>query len=157
MNSIVPVILSGGSGTRLWPVSTGAAPKQFQPLTGSESMFRQTLDRVSDRTRFAATLIVCGPGHVDHVETDLAAEQRDFPHGDGGDGEHFLLLERRCDGLRRLRRNALGIGYPPDERVRVEENHGGSKSQSASPTDAVGSAYASTVPRRDASTASGSP
>ena len=73
MNSIVPVILSGGSGTRLWPVSTGAAPKQFQPLTGSESMFRQTLDRVSDRTRFAATLIVCGPGHVDHVETDLAA------------------------------------------------------------------------------------
>jgi len=73
MNSIVPVILSGGSGTRLWPVSTGTTPKQFQPLTGSDSMFRQTLDRAVDRTRFAAPLIVCGPGHVAYVEADLAA------------------------------------------------------------------------------------
>jgi mannose-1-phosphate guanylyltransferase/mannose-6-phosphate isomerase len=73
MSIIVPVILSGGSGTRLWPVSTGAAPKQFQPLTGDGSMFRQTVERASDRTRFAAPLIVCGPAHVTHVEADLAA------------------------------------------------------------------------------------
>ncbi|PQM27444.1 mannose-1-phosphate guanylyltransferase/mannose-6-phosphate isomerase [Sphingopyxis lindanitolerans] len=73
MNKIVPVILSGGSGTRLWPVSTGAAPKQFQPLTGGDSMFLQTLGRAADRTRFAAPLIVCGPAHVAHVEADLAA------------------------------------------------------------------------------------
>jgi mannose-1-phosphate guanylyltransferase len=73
MSIIVPVILSGGSGTRLWPVSTGSAPKQFQPLTGSSSMFLQTLDRAVDRERFAAPLIVCGPAHVAHVEADLAA------------------------------------------------------------------------------------
>lgn len=73
MSIIVPVILSGGSGTRLWPVSTGAAPKQFQPLTGSGSMFLQTLDRAVDRDRFAAPLVVCGPAHVAHVEADLAA------------------------------------------------------------------------------------
>lgn len=73
MSIIVPVILSGGSGTRLWPVSTSAAPKQFQPLTGKGSMFLQTLDRAVDRTRFAAPLIVCGPAHVAHVEADLAA------------------------------------------------------------------------------------
>ncbi|WP_428680968.1 mannose-1-phosphate guanylyltransferase/mannose-6-phosphate isomerase [Sphingopyxis sp.] len=73
MSIIVPVILSGGSGTRLWPVSTGSAPKQFQPLTGSGSMFLQTLDRAVDRDRFAAPLIVCGPAHVAHVEADLAA------------------------------------------------------------------------------------
>lgn len=73
MNSIVPVILSGGSGTRLWPVSTDTAPKQFQPLTGNGSMFRQTIDRVVDRTRFAAPLIVCGAAHVAYVEADLAA------------------------------------------------------------------------------------
>jgi len=70
---IVPVILSGGSGTRLWPVSTGAAPKQFQPLTGKGSMFLQTLDRAIDRKRFAAPMVVCGPAHVAHVEKDLAA------------------------------------------------------------------------------------
>lgn len=73
MSIIVPVILSGGSGTRLWPVSTGTAPKQFQPLTGEASMFLQTLGRAIDRARFAAPLIVCGPAHVAHVEADLAA------------------------------------------------------------------------------------
>lgn len=73
MNMIVPVILSGGSGTRLWPVSTGTAPKQFQPLTGKGSMFLQTLERAADRGRFAPPLVVCGPAHVAHVEADLAA------------------------------------------------------------------------------------
>lgn len=73
MSIIVPVILSGGSGTRLWPVSTDTAPKQFQPLTGEGSMFLQTLGRAADRTRFAAPLIVCGAAHVAHVEADLAA------------------------------------------------------------------------------------
>lgn len=72
-HKITPVILSGGSGTRLWPMSTPDAPKQFLPLTGAHSMFRMTLDRVADRTRFAAPMIVCGPGHVAHVEADLAA------------------------------------------------------------------------------------
>lgn len=73
MSIIVPVILSGGSGTRLWPVSTSSAPKQFQSLTGEASMFRLTLDRVSDRRRFAAPMVVCGAAHVAHVEADLAA------------------------------------------------------------------------------------
>lgn len=75
--TIVPVILSGGSGTRLWPVSTADAPKQFQPLTGGGSMFLQTLARASDRTRFAAPLVVCGPAHVAHVEADLATARID--------------------------------------------------------------------------------
>lgn len=70
---IVPVILSGGTGTRLWPVSTSEAPKQFQPLIGDGDMFRQTLTRVVDRARFAPPLIVCGPAHVAHIEADLAA------------------------------------------------------------------------------------
>ena len=73
MSKIIPVILSGGSGTRLWPVSTDASPKQFQPLTGNGSMFLQTLGRAADRARFAAPLVVCGDAHVAHVEADLAA------------------------------------------------------------------------------------
>ncbi len=70
---ITPVILSGGSGTRLWPMSTAARPKQFLPLVGDATMFAETLSRVADRTRFAAPIIVCGPGHVAHVESDLVA------------------------------------------------------------------------------------
>jgi mannose-1-phosphate guanylyltransferase/mannose-6-phosphate isomerase len=71
---IIPVILSGGTGTRLWPVSTSETPKQFQPLIGDDDMFRQTLARVVDRARFAPPLIVCGPAHVTHVEADLVAD-----------------------------------------------------------------------------------
>lgn len=73
MTLITPVILSGGSGTRLWPLSTTERPKQFHTLTGTTSMFAQTLARASDRSRFAAPIIVCGPGHVAHVRADLAA------------------------------------------------------------------------------------
>jgi len=56
--SIVPVVLAGGSGTRLWPISRDSLPKQFQPLTGSLSLFQETLKRVSDRALFASPLIV---------------------------------------------------------------------------------------------------
>ncbi len=73
MTKITPVILSGGSGTRLWPLSTAEQPKQFHALTGTTSMFAQTLARAADRSRFTAPIIVCGPGHVAHVCADLAA------------------------------------------------------------------------------------
>lgn len=69
---IVPVILSGGSGTRLWPLSTAARPKQFLPLLDDQSLFRATLDRAGDRSRFAPPIIVCGEGHVALVQADLA-------------------------------------------------------------------------------------
>lgn len=55
---IVPVILAGGSGTRLWPVSRDSLPKQFQPLVGDLSTYQQTLMRVSDRERFAAPVVL---------------------------------------------------------------------------------------------------
>ena len=57
---IVPVILSGGAGTRLWPASREAYPKQFLPLLGARSTFEETLARVSDRTIFADPIIVTG-------------------------------------------------------------------------------------------------
>ena len=55
---IVPVILAGGQGTRLWPMSRAARPKQFLPLTGPTSLYQQTLRRVADPSRYHPAVIV---------------------------------------------------------------------------------------------------
>jgi mannose-1-phosphate guanylyltransferase/mannose-6-phosphate isomerase len=60
---IHPVILSGGSGTRLWPMSRALYPKQLLTLLGRESLLQQTVRRVADRQRFAAPLIVANEEH----------------------------------------------------------------------------------------------
>ena len=56
--TIVPIILCGGSGTRLWPVSRDSFPKQFVPLLGELSTFQGTLKRVADPTLFGKPVIV---------------------------------------------------------------------------------------------------
>jgi mannose-1-phosphate guanylyltransferase/mannose-6-phosphate isomerase len=55
---IVPVLLAGGGGSRLWPVSRDSLPKQFQPLVGSLSTFQQTLQRVSDPDLFEDPIVI---------------------------------------------------------------------------------------------------
>lgn len=64
---IQPVILSGGSGTRLWPLSREQYPKQLLPLTGDESLLQETvrrLDGVADTTlTVTAPLVVCNDQH----------------------------------------------------------------------------------------------
>ena len=69
--TIIPVILSGGGGTRLWPLSTPEKPKQFLALTGERTMFQLTLDRVRDAKSFAAPIIVANAAHADLVEAQL--------------------------------------------------------------------------------------
>jgi mannose-1-phosphate guanylyltransferase/mannose-6-phosphate isomerase len=60
---IVPVILSGGSGTRLWPLSRQQYPKQFLPLLGNKSMFQETLLRLKGVSNLADPVIVCNENH----------------------------------------------------------------------------------------------
>jgi mannose-1-phosphate guanylyltransferase/mannose-6-phosphate isomerase len=57
MSKIVPVILCGGAGTRLWPLSRKSYPKQFSALTGTDSLFQSSLSRLSGDA-FAAPLVV---------------------------------------------------------------------------------------------------
>src|SRR6185436_4978774 len=57
MSHITPVILVGGSGKRLWPLSRESMPKQFVPLIGKQSTFQQTLLRVADRNLFTRPVI----------------------------------------------------------------------------------------------------
>lgn len=73
--AIVPVILSGGAGSRLWPYSTEDTPKQFLSFTGTKSLFQLTLDRVGDRTKFAAPIVVANLRHADLCAAELANEE----------------------------------------------------------------------------------
>ena len=60
MAKIIPLLLAGGAGTRLWPVSRDALPKQFLPLVGERSTYQDTLLRVADDTLFARPIVITG-------------------------------------------------------------------------------------------------
>ncbi len=81
---IIPVILSGGGGTRLWPMSTPECPKQFQALAGNQTMFQMTAERTRDLTIFSPPMIVTGAAHAHMAEQQLNAI---------GIGTATLLLE----------------------------------------------------------------
>ena len=79
--TIIPVILSGGTGTRLWPLSREGYPKQFWPLLGERTMLQETVARAQG-PQFGAPVIVCN-----EVHRFLVAQQ---------------LREARIDGARIL-------------------------------------------------------
>ena len=74
---LIPVILSGGAGTRLWPLSVAERPKQLLALAGDESLLRQTARRVRDPDRFAPPWIVASRGQGVAILTELAEEGLD--------------------------------------------------------------------------------
>lgn len=76
MPTIVPVILCGGSGTRLWPRSRAAMPKPFLPLVGDSTLFEAALGRCPAEGGFAPPVVVTGHKHLAHVEAQLGAVER---------------------------------------------------------------------------------
>ena len=60
---MIPVILSGGSGTRLWPLSRAKKPKQFLPLLNDKSMLQNTLLRLKGLPDLAAPMVICNEDH----------------------------------------------------------------------------------------------
>jgi mannose-1-phosphate guanylyltransferase/mannose-6-phosphate isomerase len=74
MTLIHPVILCGGSGTRLWPRSRKTMPKPFLPLVGDATLFEATLARCADPALFAAPIVVTGTAHLAHVEAQLGRD-----------------------------------------------------------------------------------
>ena len=59
---IIPVILSGGEGTRLWPLSRSLFPKQLQPIATAQSLLQDAIARLSG-PQFGAPIIVCNEDH----------------------------------------------------------------------------------------------
>jgi|GEM_PF-4559 len=60
---LYPVILCGGSGTRLWPLSRGLYPKQFMDLGKGRTLFKDTLQRATGELKSCEPLVVCNEGH----------------------------------------------------------------------------------------------
>lgn len=71
---IFPVILSGGAGSRLWPLSTCARPKQYHRLTGADTMLAETLGRVRnvEGVQSEACWIICGEPHAAMAQETLS-------------------------------------------------------------------------------------
>ncbi len=70
---MIPVILSGGSGSRLWPLSRKQYPKQFLALTGDDTLFQQTIKRLAF-DGMQAPLLVCNKEHRFIVQEQLEAQ-----------------------------------------------------------------------------------
>ncbi|MCZ6518498.1 MAG: sugar phosphate nucleotidyltransferase [Actinobacteria bacterium] len=84
MALIRPVILSGGAGTRLWPLSTPGFPKQFATLTGEDSLFTQALHRLAGRPGVSPPIVVTGSAHAELVKVFAAESGVDI---------HLVLVE----------------------------------------------------------------
>src|ERR1700730_6449601 len=71
-NRIIPLIMCGGAGTRLWPASREVRPKQFLPLFGARSTFQDTLLRVSDKALFERPIVITNSAYRFMVLEQLA-------------------------------------------------------------------------------------
>ena len=67
---ITPVIMAGGSGTRLWPLSRAGHPKQFLALSGDKTLLQQTVERLSDLPT-TELIIICSEEHRFFVAEQL--------------------------------------------------------------------------------------
>ena len=84
MGHIIPAIMCGGSGSRLWPMSRSLYPKQLLPLLGEKTMLQETALRVKDQERFAPPILICNDEH----RFLIAAQLQETNHAHGG-----ILLE----------------------------------------------------------------
>ena len=75
---LIPVLLSGGVGSRLWPVSRAARPKQFLSLGGEGSMLQETYRRL-EGLDCAAAMVVCNAEHRFMVAEQLREESDESP------------------------------------------------------------------------------
>ncbi len=71
---IIPGILCGGSGTRLWPVSRSRSPKQLQKLIGERSLLADTVHRLVSHPDCEPPVLICGAAYADEIEHQMELE-----------------------------------------------------------------------------------
>ncbi len=76
---MLPVILAGGTGSRLWPLSRSSHPKQFLPLLGEQTMLQATLARLEDMEDIDPPLVLCNDEHRFLVAEQLREQGIDNP------------------------------------------------------------------------------
>ncbi len=87
---LIPIILSGGAGTRLWPLSWGDHPKQFLPLVTNKTMIQETLLRLKG-LELGAPIISCGESHRFMVAQQIGEILNDVVSKDSTTGPTILL------------------------------------------------------------------
>ena len=138
--SATPVILAGGSGTRLWPLSRQTMPKQFQPLTGEVTPFQQTLLRVVDRRRFDAPVIVTTeellPIARSQAQT-IGVQPGSFVVEPAGRNTAPAILAAALSRLKEVRNTNLLV-LPSDHQLEVGRNFDDAVAQAVNLADAGG-------------------
>ncbi len=115
---IVPVILCGGAGVRLWPASTPAHPKQFITLIGEHSLFQQTVMRVGAIAGASAPLIVVGVSHLAMARAQLdeiGATGTLLVEPEGRDSGPALVAAAMC--IARKDRSAIVVAVASDHDI----------------------------------------
>ena len=72
---IIPVILCGGTGSRLWPVSRSDQPKPFIPLISKQSLFDLSLERVNSESLFEKPIIIGNQEHLPAIKESLLSKK----------------------------------------------------------------------------------
>ena len=107
-----PVILAGGAGSRLWPMSTPERPKHLLPLIGETSLFEETLARFGDAERFGAPIVVANEAQARELGDLLAAH----------DGARLVLEPMKRDSAPAITLAAL-IADPDDLLLMTPSDH----------------------------------
>ena len=96
MSNIYPVILSGGSGTRLWPISRSLYPKQFLKIGSNKSFFQETALRFFNQSGFENPIIICNSEHRFIVKEQLQKFSRLTKEIIFiGKGNHFEIWDKK--------------------------------------------------------------
>ncbi|WP_127752849.1 mannose-1-phosphate guanylyltransferase/mannose-6-phosphate isomerase [Devosia sp. 1566] len=123
---IVPVILAGGQGTRLWPMSRAARPKQFLELVGSTSLFQAALLRVSDRSVYSEPLVIT---NIDYrfIVAEQAVEVQQSPAAillEPMSRNTALAIAIAClEAVRQAGEDAIVHVLPSDHEVQIDAGY----------------------------------
>lgn len=121
LSNVYPVLLAGGSGTRLWPVSRERHPKQLVKFIGKDSLVQSTVKRLTSFLDMENIRIVCGKEHVHEIarhmeEMDISADDKIIAEPCGRNTAPAILLAMLH--ILRNKEDAVLCIFPADHVIR---------------------------------------